>query len=117
MILSFIAVIVLCFFVGFDYGIVGVLLPVLVALPSFGECFNARAKMVDNRYIKILLLGIGILFMPFSNGLGNLLYYGLLSLPILLLYSGKRGKYNLKYFFYLGYPAHLVIIYLFSLFI
>ena len=33
--------------------------------------------------------------------------YALLALPILLLYSGKRGKANLKYFFYIFYPVHL----------
>ena len=31
-------------------------------------------------------------------------------LPLLLAYSGKRGKWNLKYFFYIFYPVHLVIL-------
>jgi hypothetical protein len=35
-----------------------------------------------------------------------------LALPILLLYNGKRGKANLKYFFYIAYPAHLVLIFI-----
>lgn len=34
------------------------------------------------------------------------------ALPILLLYNGKRGKANLKYFFYIAYPLHLVLIFL-----
>ncbi len=33
------------------------------------------------------------------------------ALPILLLYNGQRGKRNLKYFFYIAYPAHLVMIF------
>jgi hypothetical protein len=33
------------------------------------------------------------------------------SIPILLTYNGKRGKTNLKYFFYIAYPAHLVLIF------
>ena len=33
------------------------------------------------------------------------------SLPILFLYNGRRGKRNLKYFFYIAYPAHLVLIF------
>ena len=37
-------------------------------------------------------------------------YYALLSIPVLLLYSGKRGKLNLKYFFYVFYPLHLLAI-------
>ena len=33
------------------------------------------------------------------------------ALPILLMYNGKRGKANLKYFFYIAYPLHLVLIF------
>jgi len=35
--------------------------------------------------------------------------YSLLSIPIMMLYNGKRGL-NLKYFFYLFYPLHLLIL-------
>ena len=34
-----------------------------------------------------------------------------LAIPLLLLYSEKRGKLKTKYFFYIFYPAHLVLIY------
>ncbi len=34
------------------------------------------------------------------------------ALPILFLYNGARGRVNLKYFFYIAYPAHLVLIFL-----
>jgi hypothetical protein len=43
-----------------------------------------------------------------DNGLCE--WYSLIAVPILLLYNGERGKYNLKYFFYIFYPAHLVIL-------
>jgi len=35
----------------------------------------------------------------------------LLALVPLALYNGKPGKYRLKYFFYIFYPAHLVLLY------
>ena len=35
--------------------------------------------------------------------------YSVLSIPIIMLYNGKRG-FNLKYFFYLFYPLHLLIL-------
>ena len=34
---------------------------------------------------------------------------------ILLLYNGQRGKLRLKYFFYIFYPAHLMILYITTL--
>jgi hypothetical protein len=34
----------------------------------------------------------------------------LLSIPLLLLYNGKPGKYRLKQFFYIFYPAHLAVL-------
>lgn len=36
--------------------------------------------------------------------------WSLLAIPVILLYSGKRGKQN-KYFFYVFYPAHFLFIY------
>ncbi len=37
--------------------------------------------------------------------------FELCSVPLILLYNGKRGK-NLKIFFYVFYPAHLLLIFL-----
>nr|MBQ4317949.1 hypothetical protein [Clostridia bacterium] len=37
-------------------------------------------------------------------------WYSLLVIPFILLYSGRRGKVNTKYFFYIFYPAHLAIL-------
>ena len=38
----------------------------------------------------------------------TLQWYSFISLGIIALYSGERGKYNLKTFFYLFYPIHLL---------
>ena len=37
------------------------------------------------------------------------------SILILLFYNGQRGKLRLKYFFYIFYPAHLMIFYITTL--
>jgi len=39
----------------------------------------------------------------------------LLSVPLLALYNGERGRLKMKWFFYIYYPLHLGVIYLISL--
>ena len=38
-----------------------------------------------------------------------------LIIPLLYLYNGKKGKCNLKYLFYVFYPAHLIILFFVNL--
>ena len=46
---------------------------------------------------------------------GFIQWFALLSLPLLALYNGQRGKMKLKYLFYLYYPLHLAALYGISL--
>ena len=78
-----------------DYGIYGVLLPVAIYL--------GRTKPEK------LVLATAVLI-PTAIRYGSLQWYGLLSLPLLALYNGKRGKAKLKYLFYFYYPLHLAAI-------
>lgn len=77
-----------------DYGLWGVLLPVIV---YFG-----------GRNVWAFLIGIVLL----NLSLGSLQWWSLCAVPLIALYNGQRGKYRLGWVFYLYYPAHLVIIYL-----
>ncbi len=86
-----------------DYGIWGVLLPVAV--------FYAPDKM------RKLIYCAGILILIAYSFGGGIQWYSLLAIPLLALYNQKRGKYNIKPLFYIFYPAHLVVIYLISLFL
>ena len=79
-----------------DYGFWGCMLPVLASLPG------------GKQQERIGMLGAGLVLLALS--LGGIQWYALAALPLLLLYSGERGKYNMKYFFYIFYPAHLVIL-------
>lgn len=79
-----------------DYGFIGVLVPLVVYL---GKDKNQR--------LLYLLLALTML----STGLVKLQWYCLLAVPLLWLYNGQRGKWNLKWLFYIYYPAHLVAIY------
>lgn len=85
-----------------DYGFLGVLLPVAV--------YFAPKKIWKIISVTVILLIRGILF-------GELKWFALLAIPLLLLYNGKRGKLKLKYLFYVFYPAHLVLLYVIELLI
>ncbi len=83
-----------------DYGIWGVMLPVFV---YFG---TTKEK-------KILLLTVGLCLLGFACG--GIQWFGLAAVPLLALYNGQRGKANIGKFFYIYYPAHLVVLYGFSM--
>lgn len=88
-------------FVSVDYGFWGVMTPVLAGV------FRGKT---EKRYISVLMLGAGLLLV--AGYLGGVQIYSLFSLPLLLLYSGKRGKWKMKYFYYIFYPGHLALLYL-----
>lgn len=79
-----------------DYGLCGVLLPVFI--------YMGRTKQE-----KLLLTAAGLSVL--ALGSGKVQWFALLSVPLLALYNGQRGKKNLKYLFYIYYPAHLAVIY------
>lgn len=98
------AVFVLCvvlpdFVPGFeiDYGLMGVLLPVLI---YFG------------RPVHHFLL-VGVILLCFSYG--GIQWWSLAAIPLLGQYNEQRGKYNIGKLFYIYYPLHLVAIYGLSL--
>ncbi len=82
---------------NFDYGFWGILLPVWISLS-------------DNRRVKLILTGFGLAALNLS--IGAVQWWSLLALPIIALYNGQRGKYKMKYLFYIYYPLHLVVLYL-----
>jgi len=84
----------------FDYGFWGCMVPVFASLPS--------GTKYDRLPVRLACLGAGLACLAISIG-GNQVF-SLLALPILLCYSGRRGKWNMKYFFYIFYPAHLAVL-------
>ena len=83
-----------------DYGFWGCMVPVFASLPT--------ATKYDRLPLRALALGLGLL--PLAMDFGGIQYFSLLALPLLLLYSGQRGKTNMKYFFYIFYPVHLAVL-------
>lgn len=79
-----------------DYGFWGVMLPVIVY-------FGGRSAAA---------FGLAALLLCLS--LGGLQWWAMLSVPLIFLYNGQRGKHRLGWLFYLYYPAHLVVLYALS---
>ena len=84
----------------FDYGFWGCMLPLFAALPHGTEYDTVPGCTAA--------LGLGLI--PLAISIGDIQWYALLSLPLLFAYSGKRGKWNLKCFFYIFYPVHLAVL-------
>lgn len=79
-----------------DYGIWGITLP---ALMYFGK--DKRTKII---FLILFLLARACL-------VPSIHIFTLLSVPFIALYNGERGKARMKYFFYIFYPLHIVLIY------
>ena len=90
--------------VNIEYGFAGILFAPLVSIPrTKGNTQRDLFLKVGMSIPAFIALSVEYfeIFQPLS----------LLAIPLLLLYSGERGKYKLKYFFYIFYPAHLLLLY------
>ena len=83
-----------------DYGFWGCMLPVFAAL--------AHGTAWDDIPMNTTMLGVGLVILGISTDLVQCL--ALMALPLLYAYNGRRGQRNLKYFFYIFYPTHLVVL-------
>ena len=98
--LSVAAVFLLTRYVEVDYGFFGIMLPVVTAL------FPDKPR----RLIAFVLCLSALAYEHYTLG-SSTQFYSLAALVPLILYNGKQGKYKLKTFFYIFYPAHMVFLY------
>lgn len=95
-----IGVYILCLYVDVDYGFFGVMLPV----------FTGIYKDKPRRLVMFAVSLIAVCIDTVQGGL-FLQFWSLLTVPIIAAYNGTPGKYRMKNFFYIFYPAHLAILY------
>ena len=91
---------------GSDYGLSGVIMILLLYL-----CREEKRKTV----FFFLAVGLQAVTLGLTNPAWGAaqLWAGFAILPI-LLYSGKPGRRKLRWFFYLSYPVHLLLLWLLS---
>ena len=80
---------------GIEYGFFGVLLPVFAHI-------GARKQKQLQYFTASLVL--------FNLTWGGIQWFSMAAVPLIALYNGKRGKWKMKYLFYIYYPTHLVVL-------
>ncbi len=97
------------FTMNFDWGLIG--LPLVVA---FGTIKHPHNRIILPISLMVILEEIYLLaFVSFSEAscFYAFFYAGCLCvIPLLLMYSGRKGK-SVKYLFYVFYPAHLILLF------
>lgn len=85
-----------------DYGFWGIITPVLV----WSGCGKIQ---------KLMGLSIGLVII--CKVMVNIQLFSLLSLLLLAMYNGERGRKSWKPLFYIYYPAHIAVLYCISVLI
>ena len=88
------ATLLLCKILNTDYSDIGVLIIFIF--------YIFRERLIEK------LLIVGLVFIGLTGGVQ---LYATLALPLIAFHSGEQGP-KMKAFFYLFYPAHLVILYI-----
>lgn len=91
---------ILDIFVIMPEGLLG-----LMVVLSFYYFRKSRVVMCIISGMLLLLLAI----MDFYVSGNWSQFFALFAILLIAFYNGKKGKLNLKYLFYIGYPAHLII--------
>lgn len=89
-----------------SFGYQGVLIPVIVYIVIK---LTNRKLLIGVIAMAVLIIVSAILRKEYYN------LFQLLAVPLLLMYNDTRGKYNLKYFFYIFYPLHILLLYVISI--
>ena len=96
----------LCRTVPIDYGFAGVLLPLYAEIGRlfWERVFAGISPVIGER------LGFAVGLLVLAGVMGGVQRFCVLAIFPLLLLGNERGKWKMKHFFYIYYPAHLAVI-------
>lgn len=108
---AFVSTFVFVLLVPTDYGFAGVLTPVFASVFAWRKEQFPPEQYVrfDNNTVHTLMMVPPLLIIALEIDL-YIQYFSFLAIPLLLMYSGKRGRLPLKYLFYVFYPLHLAVL-------
>ena len=87
-----------------NYGMYAIFIPVMM--------FLVRKYIVKyHLFVNVFLICLSMVVMHYFYPYALYQLYGCFAAVIVLLYNGKKGKFNLKYLFYIFYPLHMVVLY------
>ena len=94
-----------------EYGFWGCMLAVF---PAAADCMmSGRADGETACVVRLAAFAAGLCVLCAAHS-NPAQWFSLAALVPLAMYDGRRGKLNLKYFFYVFYPAHLGLFWLIS---
>ena len=96
--------------IGLSYGAYGVLM-----IAFFGLYENKVTNMLHLIFLNLLFIDQPLLSFMNLEGFAKfpvLQWFSMAAIIFIFLYNGKSGKYKFRWFFYLFYPGHLIVLYL-----
>lgn len=110
-----IPIVVISEYLGLSYGAYGVLM-----ILFFGLYNNKFTNLFHLVFLNLLFIDQPLLSLTNLAEYAKfpaIQWFSVMGIVFIFLYNGNFGKYRLKWFFYIFYPAHLVVLYLINLLI